>query len=59
VTGVQTCALPISFVVRMTLVPAAMALLGDRAWWLPRGVARRLPDLDIEGANLREAPART
>lgn len=38
-----------AFVVRMTLVPALMALLGDRAWWLPRGLARVLPDADIEG----------
>lgn len=38
-----------AFVVRMTLVPAVMALLGDKAWWLPRGLARVLPDADIEG----------
>ncbi len=38
-----------AFVVRMTLVPALMTLLGDRAWWLPRGLARVLPDADIEG----------
>ena len=42
-----------AFVVRMTLVPAAMSLLADRAWWLPRPVARLLPELDIEGKNLR------
>ena len=29
-----------AFVVRMTLVPAAMTLLGKAAWWLPRGSAR-------------------
>jgi RND superfamily putative drug exporter len=50
-----------AFVVRMTLVPAVMALLGRTAWWLPRGIDRRLPDVDIEGekllANLRPAPA--
>ncbi|MDX2375702.1 MMPL family transporter [Microbacterium sp. LRZ72] len=38
-----------AFVVRMTLVPALMALLGDRAWWLPGWLARVLPDADIEG----------
>ncbi|MCX6500908.1 MAG: MMPL family transporter [Microbacterium sp.] len=38
-----------AFVVRMTLIPAAMALLGDRAWWLPRWLGRILPDADIEG----------
>jgi RND superfamily putative drug exporter len=42
-----------AFVVRMTLVPAAMSLLADRAWWLPRWLARLLPDLDIEGKLLR------
>ena len=43
-----------AFVVRMTLVPAVMALLGDRAWWLPRRLGRLVPDLDIEGHKLAE-----
>jgi len=30
-------------VVRMLIVPAAIALLGDRAWYLPGGLARALP----------------
>ncbi|MFJ8110964.1 MMPL family transporter [Streptomyces sp. NPDC096132] len=41
-----------AFVVRMTLVPAVMAVLGDRAWWLPRFLNRVLPDVDIEGERL-------
>lgn len=41
-----------AFVVRMTVVPAVMSMLGDRAWWLPRRLARVLPDLDIEGDKL-------
>ena len=41
-----------AFVVRMTVVPAVMSMLGDRAWWLPRRVANVLPDLDIEGEKL-------
>ncbi|MGE5718282.1 MAG: MMPL family transporter, partial [Nocardioidaceae bacterium] len=41
-----------AFLVRMTLVPAVMALLGDRAWWLPTWLDRRLPSLDVEGAGL-------
>ncbi|MET7507052.1 MMPL family transporter [Streptomyces albidoflavus] len=45
-----------AFVVRMTLVPAAMALLGRRAWSMPRWLGRLLPDVDIEGARL-PAPA--
>jgi RND superfamily putative drug exporter len=52
-----------AFVVRMTLVPAVMALLGRRAWWLPQRLDRRIPRVDLEGekllANLAEAPARS
>ncbi|MFG1896907.1 MMPL family transporter [Micromonospora zamorensis] len=43
-----------AFVVRMTIVPAVMSLLGDRAWWLPRWLNRALPNVDIEGEGLRE-----
>ncbi|HEX6246858.1 MAG TPA: MMPL family transporter [Nocardioidaceae bacterium] len=41
-----------AFLVRMTLVPAVLAILGQRAWWLPAGIDRRLPELDVEGAGL-------
>jgi RND superfamily putative drug exporter len=41
-----------AFVVRMTLIPAVMALLGDRMWWLPRWLDRLLPHVDIEGSSL-------
>ncbi|MGV0814128.1 MMPL family transporter [Mycolicibacterium boenickei] len=41
-----------AFVVRMTVVPAVMSMLGDRAWWLPKRLERVLPDLDIEGDQL-------
>ena len=41
-----------AFIVRLTLVPAVMALLGRRAWWLPRRLGRVIPDLDVEGASL-------
>ncbi|NYD56625.1 RND superfamily putative drug exporter [Nocardioides marinisabuli] len=47
-----------AFVVRMTMVPAVMALLGDKAWYLPSWLDRILPDVDIEGAKLeRDHPA--
>lgn len=41
-----------AFVVRMVLVPSAMHLLGDAAWWLPRWLDRVLPNVDVEGAAL-------
>ncbi|HEU5149793.1 MAG TPA: MMPL family transporter [Iamia sp.] len=41
-------------VVRMVLVPATMALFGDRAWWLPGWLDRLLPELDVEGEHLME-----
>jgi putative drug exporter of the RND superfamily len=44
-----------AFVVRMTMVPAVMSLLGDRAWWLPKRLQRALPDLDIEGEKLNRS----
>ncbi|HLU34631.1 MAG TPA: MMPL family transporter [Thermomicrobiales bacterium] len=41
-----------AFVVRMTLVPAVMFLLGDRAWAFPGWLSRITPDVDIEGDSL-------
>lgn len=41
-----------AFVVRLMLVPAALTLLGDKAWWLPKWLDRLLPDVDVEGAKL-------
>ncbi|HEX2127158.1 MAG TPA: MMPL family transporter, partial [Thermoleophilaceae bacterium] len=41
-----------AFVVRMTLVPAVMALLGRSAWKLPRHLERVVPSVDIEGERL-------
>ena len=46
-----------AFLVRMTLMPAAMALLGRSVWWLPRWLDRILPNADIEGGNLRTGSA--
>ncbi|NYI70985.1 RND superfamily putative drug exporter [Naumannella cuiyingiana] len=43
-----------AFLVRMVLVPAVMALLGDRAWWLPRWLDKLLPSLDVEGERVGE-----
>ncbi|MGW1954454.1 MMPL family transporter [Streptomyces sp. NPDC001920] len=44
-----------AFAVRLTLVPAVLALAGRHAWWLPAWLGRLLPDLDVEGTRLRKA----
>ncbi|MFG2293748.1 MMPL family transporter [Streptomyces sp. NPDC048603] len=43
-----------AFVVRMAIVPAVLALLGHRAWWLPKWLDRVLPNVDVEGEGLRK-----
>ncbi|GAA1433665.1 MMPL family transporter [Streptomyces thermospinosisporus] len=42
-----------AFIVRMAIVPAVLALLGHKAWWLPKWLDRVLPDVDVEGEGLR------
>ncbi|MFI0232019.1 MMPL family transporter [Streptomyces sp. NPDC017086] len=44
-----------AFLVRMAIVPAVLALLGKRAWWLPTWLDRALPNVDVEGEGLRTA----
>ncbi|MEU5951730.1 MMPL family transporter [Streptomyces sp. NPDC047525] len=44
-----------ALVVRMTIVPALMVLLGRKAWWLPNALDRVLPHIDIEG-DTKESP---
>jgi putative drug exporter of the RND superfamily len=41
-----------AFVVRLTLVPAVMAIVGSRIWYHPRWFGRYVPDPDIEGERL-------
>jgi RND superfamily putative drug exporter len=41
-----------AFLVRMTIVPAVMLIVGERMWWLPTWLDRLLPNLDIEGESL-------
>ncbi|MCZ4548364.1 MMPL family transporter [Gordonia rubripertincta] len=50
--GLTAAVLFDAFVVRMAIVPAVLALLGNRAWWLPRRLGRVLPKVDIEGEAL-------
>jgi putative drug exporter of the RND superfamily len=46
-----------AFLVRMTWVPAVLALLGRHAWWLPGWLDRALPVVDVEGAALHRRVA--
>ncbi len=41
-----------AFIVRMVLMPAALSLLGDAAWWMPRWLDRIVPNVDAEGHSL-------
>ncbi|WP_040906936.1 MMPL family transporter [Streptomyces griseoflavus] len=51
--GLAVAVLFDAFVVRMAIVPAVLALLGDKAWWLPKWLDRILPNVDVEGEGLR------
>ncbi|MGA4544385.1 MMPL family transporter [Uniformispora flossi] len=53
--GLAAAVLFDAFVVRMAIVPAVLALLGERAWWLPAWLGRILPRVDVEGAALGHA----
>jgi RND superfamily putative drug exporter len=43
--------------VRCLFVPAAMTLMGDRCWWIPRWLDRILPRVSIEGGDFFERRA--
>jgi RND superfamily putative drug exporter len=47
-----------AIVVRMIAIPAALALIGRAAWWMPRWLSK-LPALDVEGTALEHRPATT
>ncbi|MCF8590478.1 MMPL family transporter [Gordonia liuliyuniae] len=44
-----------AFIIRMIVVPALLALLGDRAWGLPKWLDKVVVDFDIEGSKVRDA----
>ncbi len=50
--GLAVAVLFDAFVVRMAIVPAVLALLGHKAWWLPKWLDRALPNVDVEGESL-------
>ena len=45
-----------ALIVRMTLVPAFLTLLGEKSWYIPRWLDRLLPNLTIEPPHDREEP---
>jgi RND superfamily putative drug exporter len=45
-----------ALIVRMTLVPAFLTLLGEKSWYIPRWLDRLLPDITIEPPHEGEAP---
>ncbi|MEU8223386.1 MMPL family transporter [Kribbella sp. NPDC048915] len=46
--GLATAVLLDAVLIRCVIVPAVMRLLGNRAWWLPRGLERVLPRIKLE-----------
>ncbi len=47
-----------ALVVRMTLVPAFLTVLGEKSWYMPRWLDRLLPNITIEAPHDSDAPAR-
>jgi putative drug exporter of the RND superfamily len=45
-----------ALIVRMTLVPAFLTLLGEKSWYIPRWLDRALPNLTIEPPHDGEIP---
>ncbi|MBJ7933037.1 MULTISPECIES: MMPL family transporter [Bacillus cereus group] len=41
-----------AFIVRMTIVPAVMILMGKSAWYLPKWLDKILPNIDVEGESI-------
>ncbi|MGZ4155513.1 MAG: MMPL family transporter, partial [Actinomycetota bacterium] len=46
-----------ALVVRMSLVPAFLTLLGEKSWYIPRWLDRALPNITIEPPHDGTAPA--
>jgi RND superfamily putative drug exporter len=55
--GLATAIFIDATLVRMVLVPAAMKLMGDANWWIPRWLDRLLPAIDAEGQPMPELEA--
>ena len=48
-----------ALLMRLTLVPALLTVLGERSWWIPKWFDKLLPDITIEPPAERPAPSRT
>ena len=46
-----------ALLVRMTLVPSFLTMLGEKSWYMPRWLDRLLPNITIEPPHDGEAPA--
>jgi uncharacterized membrane protein YdfJ with MMPL/SSD domain len=55
--GIAVASVLDATLVRMLIIPAAMQLLGERNWYLPRAL-RRLPDLRVEAILTRRGQAK-
>jgi putative drug exporter of the RND superfamily len=49
--GLAAAVLLDATVVRLVLVPATMELLGERNWWIPAWLERRLPHVELEARS--------
>ena len=45
-----------ALVVRMTLVPAFLTLMGEKSWYMPRWLDRLLPNITVESPHDADAP---
>jgi putative drug exporter of the RND superfamily len=45
-----------ALIVRMTLVPAFLTMLGEKSWYIPRWLDRLLPNITVEAPHDGEAP---
>ena len=46
-----------ALLMRMTFVPALLTLLGEKSWWIPRWLAKILPNITIEAPGERPEAA--
>jgi RND superfamily putative drug exporter len=44
-----------ALLVRLTLVPSLLTLVGEKSWWMPRWLDKALPNITIEPPGQEEA----